>query len=205
MYIVFEWIVGSGKSTQSKKLVDFLKTTYPQNEVIHVREPGSTAIAEEIRTLAQWKEWEDETMHPLTNAYLYAAARAQTLHTVVKPALERGAIVVSDRSFLSSCAYQWEAQWLGIETILSVNKDAIEGMLPDMVFYMDIDVETSLARTFDTVWDKWEKMGKDFFVSIKRGYDKCEKLEIMKNRFIRIDANRSVETIFEDILSKFPF
>ena len=205
MYIVFEWIVGSGKSTQSKKLVDFLKTTYPQKEVVHVREPGSTPIAEEIRTLAQWKEWENETMHPLTNTYLYAAARTQTLHTVVKPALERGTIVVSDRSFLSSCAYQWEAQWLGIETILSVNKDAIEGMLPDMVFYMDIDVEASLARTFDAVWDKWEKMGKDFFTRIKHGYDKCEKLEIMKNRFIRINANRPIEQIFEDILSKLSF
>ena len=205
MYIVFEWIVGSGKSTQSKKLVDFLKTTYPQKEVVHVREPGSTPIAEEIRTLAQWKEWENETMHPLTNTYLYAAARTQTLHTVVKPALERGTIVVSDRSFLSSCAYQWEAQWLGIETILSVNKDAIEGMLPDMVFYMDIDVEASLARTFDAVWDKWEKMGKDFFTRIKHGYDKCEKLEIMENRFIRINANRPIEQIFEDILSKLSF
>ena len=205
MYIVFEWIVGSGKSTQSKKLVDFFKTTYPQKEVVHVREPGSTPIAEEIRILAQWKEWENEAMHPLTNAYLYAAARAQTLHTVVKPALERGTIVVSDRSFLSSCAYQWEAQWLGIETILSVNKNAIEGMLPDIVFYMDIDVTTSLARTFDTVWDKWEKMGKDFFTRIKHGYDKCEKLEIMKNRFIRINANRPIEQIFEDILSKLSF
>lgn len=75
-----------------------------------VREPGSTPIAEEIRSLAQAKQWQDEDMHPITNAYLYAAARAQTLHTVVKPALESGKVVVSDRSFLSSLAYQGEAQ-----------------------------------------------------------------------------------------------
>jgi dTMP kinase len=106
MYIVFEGIVGSGKSTQSKKLVEFLRQNHPEKEIIHVREPGSTPIAEDIRTLAQGKEWENESMHPLTNAYLYAAARAQTLHTIVKPALEKGNIVVSDRSFLSSCAYQ---------------------------------------------------------------------------------------------------
>jgi dTMP kinase len=74
--------------------------------VIHVREPGSTQIAEDIRHLAQAKEWENEVIHPLTNAYLYAAARAQSLHTVVKPALESGMIVVSDRSFLTSVAYQ---------------------------------------------------------------------------------------------------
>jgi dTMP kinase len=202
MYIVFEGIVGSGKSTQSKKLVEFLRQKYGNEKILHVREPGSTPIAEDIRQLAQAKEWENEKMHPLTNAYLYVAARAQTLHAVVEPALASGQIVVSDRSFLSSCAYQGEAQWLGIDTILSVNQDAIRGILPDIVFYMDIDVETSLSRTFDTAWDKWEKMGADFFRSIARGYDKCEKLDIMKNRFIRIDASGSQEEIFERIVKQ---
>lgn len=202
MYIVFEGIVGSGKSTQSKKLVEFLKKKYGNEKILHVREPGSTPIAEDIRHLCQGKEWENEQMHPLTNAYLYTAARSQTLHTVVCPALESGKIVVSDRCFLSSCAYQGEAQWLGIDTILSVNQDAIRGILPDIVFYMDIDVETSLSRTFDAVGDKWEKMGKEFFQSIARGYDKCEKLDIMKNRFIRIDATGSQEEIFERIIQQ---
>ncbi len=205
MYIVFEGIVGSGKSTQSKKLVEFLRQKYGQEQIIHVREPGSTPIAEDIRHLCQGKEWENEKMHPLTNAYLYTAARAQTLHTVVGPALDRGQIVVSDRSFLSSCAYQGEAQWLGIDTILSINVDAIEWLMPDIIFYMDIDVETSLSRTFDATWDKWEKMWKDFFQKIVLGYEKCEKLDIMKNRFIRIDANRDPESIFQDIFSKITF
>jgi len=205
MYIVFEGIVGSGKSTQSKKLVEFLCQKYGSEKVLHVREPWSTPIAEDIRYLCQWKEWENEQMHPLTNAYLYTAARSQTLHTVVKPALEIWKIVVSDRSFLSSCAYQGEAQWLGINTILSINQDAISWILPDIVFYMDIDVETSLSRTFDAVWDKWEKMGKDFFDKIVLGYEKCEKLEIMKNRFISIDASWTQEEIFAKILSKLEF
>ena len=87
-------------------LVDFLRTKLGNDKVLSIREPGSTPIAEEIRILAQAKEWEHESMHPLTNAYLYAAARAQTLHTVVAPALQAGQFVVSDRSFLSSCAYQ---------------------------------------------------------------------------------------------------
>lgn len=162
MYIVFEGIVGSGKSTQSKKVAEYLRQRFGWDRVIHVREPGSTPIAEDIRHLAQWKEWENETMHPLTNAYLYAAARAQTLHTIVEPALNNGKVVISDRSFLSSCAYQWEAQWLWIDTILAVNEEAIRDILPDIIFYMDIDVETSLSRTFDAVGDKWEKMGADF-------------------------------------------
>ena len=202
MYIVFEGIVGSGKSTQSRKLAEFLREKYGTEKVIHVREPGSTPIAEDIRHLAQWKEWENEEMHPLTNAYLYAAARAQTLHTVVRPALDSWKIVVSDRSFLSSLAYQWEAQGLGFETVLSVNHDTIKWILPDKIFYMDIDVEIALSRTFDVAWDKWEKMGKTFFESIVQGYDKCEKLDLLKNRFIRIDASRDIDDIFADVLSK---
>jgi dTMP kinase len=234
MYIVLEGIVGSGKSTQVRRLVKYLRsyTSPPEKgelegvtqkgiqnnetppnlplsrerwkhqEVIHVREPGSTPIAEDIRHLAQAKEWEGESMHPLTNAYLYAAARSQTLHTIVKPALDAGKTVISDRCFLSSCAYQGEAQWLGIDTILAVNEEAICGIFPDIVLYMDIDIETALSRTSDTLWDKWEKMDKGFFEAIVRGYDKCEKLDIMKNRFVRIDANGSEEEIFERILKE---
>jgi dTMP kinase len=205
MYIVFEGIVGSGKSTQSKKLVEFLCQKHGHEKILHVREPGSTPIAEDIRYLCQGKEWENEKMHPLTNAYLYSAARAQTLHTIVKPALDAGKIVVSDRCFLSSCAYQGEAQWLGIDRILSVNADAIAWIMPDIVFYMDIDVETSLSRTFDSIWDKWEKMGKVFFEKIVLGYEKCEKLEIMRNKFYRIDATWTQDEIFQKILIQLAF
>jgi dTMP kinase len=108
MYIVFEGIVGSGKTTQVQKLVAYMRSL--GYDIIHVREPGSTPIAEDIRHLAQGKEWEGESMHPLTNAYLYTAARSQTLHTIVKPALDAGKTMISDRCFLSSCAYQGEAQ-----------------------------------------------------------------------------------------------
>lgn len=200
MYIVFEGIVGSGKSTQSKKLVEHLRALYPEMEILHVREPGSTPIAEDIRHLCQAKEWEDEIMHPLTNAYLYAAARAQTLHTVVLPALDLGKIVVSDRSFLSSLAYQGEAQGLGFDTVLSVNREAIEGVLPDMIFYMDIDVDTALSRTFDAVGDKWEKMGKDFFEKIIRGYQKAAELEILKGKYISIDAQGNQDEVFQRVI-----
>ena len=87
MYIVLEGIVGSGKTTQVRRLVEYFRSE--GKSVVQVREPGTTPVAEDIRHLAQGKEWEDETIHPLTNAYLFAAARAQTLQTVVQPALER--------------------------------------------------------------------------------------------------------------------
>ena len=169
MYIVFEGIVGSGKTTQVKKLVeylrvipfvkggrgDFVSEKNPQSpydssftkelrNVIHVREPGSTEIAEDIRYLAQWKTWDSETMHPLTNAYLYAAARSQTLHTIVAPALERWDIVISDRSFLSSCAIQGEAQGVGMDRILKINEQALDWVLPDIIIYLDIDIDLAL-------------------------------------------------------------
>lgn len=200
MYIVLEGIVGSGKSTQVKKLVEFLRSRYPDKNIVQVREPGSTPIAEDIRHLAQKKEWENEDMHPLTNAYLYAAARAQTLQTVVKPSLEKWDIVISDRSFLSSLAQQWYTQWLGIERVLGINREAIDWVFPDIVFYLDIDAETALSRIFDEHGDKWEKMERSFFESIILGYEECEKLEIMKNRFVRVDASGNEEEVFARII-----
>lgn len=201
MYIVFEGIVWSGKTTQAKKLGAYFSSKYLDHDVIMIREPGSTPIAEDIRHLAQGKIWENESMHPLTNAYLYSAARAQTLHTIINPALARGDIIISDRSFLSSCAYQGEAQWLGIEIILDINKAIIQGVTPDIVLYMDISIDSAILRTFDHQWDKWENMWKPFFEKIIYGYEKCEKLDIMKNRFIRIDANGTEEEVFENILN----
>lgn len=88
MYIVFEGTVGTGKSTQSKILVEKLQAQYPDREMIRVREPGKTPIAEAIRTLVQGTEF-SEDMDPICEAYLYSAARAQLINTVVVPALAR--------------------------------------------------------------------------------------------------------------------
>jgi len=199
MYIVFEGIVGSGKSTQSKKLVEYLRAKYPDREVIHTREPGGTPIAEDIRTLAQVKEW-DEPMHPVCNAYLYAASRAQSLHALVAPALAAGKIVVADRSFITSLAYQGEAQGLGFEKVLAINSEAVKDTVPDKVIYMDIPVDISLSRTFDAVGDKWEKMGKEFFEKIVIGYHKASQLEMFAGKWQSVDAIGSQEEVFARIV-----
>ncbi len=200
LYIVLEGIVGSGKTTQVQKLVSYFELQ--GRDVVSVREPGSTEIAEDIRYLAQMKEWEGETMSPLTNAYLYAAARAQTLETIMKPALEAGKIVVSDRSFLSSCVIQGEAQGLGMEWVLEINLPIIRNILPDMILYLEVDIDTALSRTFDDAWDKFEKEGRHFYEAITRGYEKCKTLDIIKDRFITIDANGDEEEVFDRILEK---
>jgi len=199
LYIAFEGIVGSGKSTQVRKLGEYLQWEW--HDVVHVREPGTTPIAEDIRHLAQVKDWEGEDMHPLTNAYLYAAARSQTLHTVVQPALDAGKIVVADRCFLSSCTIQWEAQWLGMNTVLWVNKSAVWKIIPDIIFYLDVDIDLALSRIFDVGWDKFEREGREFYTKIIRGYEKISKWKKLRWRFVRIDASGTEEEVFDRIIT----
>lgn len=201
MYIVFEWIVGTGKSTQSKKLVEHLKNTYPQKEVIHVREPGGTHIAEAIRTLAQGTEFAED-MDPICEAYLYAAARAQLLYTVVKPALDRGAIVVADRSVVSSLAYQGYAREVGVDKVWDINRQAIISCLPSIIFYLEGDIEHAISRTDDAKGDKFETMGTAFFEKVAEGYQKVSGIHIFKHAWQTIDAHGTVEEVFERIIEK---
>ena len=161
-------------------MVEFLQKKFPDKKILHVHEPGSTPIAQDIRTLAQAKTWEDDFMHPLTNAYLYAASRAQLIHTKLIPELHAGTIIVSDRSFLSSLAYQGEAQRLGFDKVMSINTDAIEDLIPDIVLYIDTNIDTAMNRVFDAKGDKWETMGRQFYLDTQRGYEKCAQLEILQ-------------------------
>jgi len=199
MYIVFEGIVGTGKSTQSKKLCAYLQETYPQKEVLHVREPGWTHIAEAIRTLAQGTEFSEE-MDPICEAYLYAAARAQLLYTVVKPALDRGAIVIADRSVVSSLAYQGYARDVGVDKVRDINRQAIISCLPTTIFYLYGDIEHALQRTFDAAGDKFETMWVDFFKKVEEGYRKVADIHIFKHTRKAIDAHGTIDEVFARIL-----
>ena len=128
-------------------------------------------------------------MHPLTEAYLYAASRAQLLHTVVRPALDRGAIVISDRSVLSSLAYQGGAQGVSIEDILSLNELALRGSEADIIFGLSADIDTALSRTFDTAGDKFESYGREFFERVVSAYEKVSQMPIFANNWQNIDAS----------------
>jgi dTMP kinase len=194
MYIVLEWMVGTGKTTQTKLLFDALKREYPAREVLMVREPGSTEIAQAIRQVVQWTKF-DEVMHPLTEAYLYAASRAQLLHTVVRPALDRGAIVISDRSVLSSLAYQGGAQGVSIEDILSLNELALRGSEADIIFGLSVDIDTALSRTFDTAGDKFESYGREFFERVVSAYEKVSQMPIFASNWQNIDASWDIDSI----------
>lgn len=201
MYIVLEWTVGTGKTTQSKILVEQLQAQYPDREVIRVREPGKTPIAEAIRTLVQGTEFPEE-MDPICEAYLYSAARAQLINTVIKPALDRGAIVVSDRCFWSSLSYQWYTKWTGIETIWQVNKPIVESCLPDLVLFFDMPIDIGMSRTFDGTGDKHELNGKEFFVKAHEWYLACIADGRFAKKSIVIDALWSIEEVTQRIISQ---
>lgn len=192
IYIIFEGIVGSGKTTQSKLLVERLKKEFPRREIVWTREPGGSEIAGAIRKVVQAIEYE-ETMEPVSEAYLYAAARAQMLRKVVVPIVKRGGIVVSDRSFVTSIAFQGAGRGLDYQTVLDINKVAVDGTYPDLLLFIDMDPAISLKRARDQIGDKWEKMGLDFFLRTKKGYQFAKRK--LKKVWVDIDGNGSVEEI----------
>ncbi len=198
MYIVFEGIVGTGKSTQTKLLFDYLKEKYPKKEIILTREPGGTEISEQIRKLVQGTK-HDEKMEYVCESYLYAASRAQSLRSIVKPVLERKGIVISDRSFISSLSYQGFARKLGLKKVLAINEVAIEGFIPDIVFYLDLEAKVAIKRTFDKDGDKFELKNVEFFLGIQKGYAEISKLKMFEGKWKNIDASKTKHEIFEEV------
>lgn len=202
MYVIFEGIVGTGKSTQSKKLHEYLCAEYIDKEVIWTREPGGTEIAEAIRVLVQGTKFEEE-MDSICEAYLYAASRAQALRKVVKPVLEKDGIVVSDRSFITALAYQGYVRKLGVDTVLEINRHAVDGIYPDIIFYLDMPIKMGLSRTFDKDGDKWEGLGEDFFVEVEKAYAEVAKLPLFEGKWVNIDATGTKKEVFEEIVKAY--
>lgn len=200
MYIVFEGVIGTGKTTQSKLLTAYLKARYPEREVVWTREPGGSEIAEAIRKLVQATPF-TEQMDPVCEAYLYASARAQSLRTVVKPVLDRGGIVIADRSFLSSVAWQGFGHGAGYETIMKINETAISGCLPDVVSHLDLDIPSAMARTFDATGDKFEKFPAAFFEKCREGYRFTSQQDLFRSSWQTIQATGTIEDVFCKVLS----
>jgi len=199
MYIVFEGIVGSGKTTQAKKLYEYLKERYSNKEIILTREPGGSEIAEDIRKIVQANNYSEE-MDPVCEAYLYAASRAQTLRKIVKPVLDRGGIVIADRSYISSAAYQGKARGLGIPTILNINQTAIKDLMPNLIIYIEINTKLGLSRTFDHEGDKFENENSKFFERVKEGYREISKS--FGDKWISVDGSAGIEDVFDKIIEK---
>ena len=181
MFITFEGIDGSGKSTQINLLADYIRSL--NLDVVILREPGGTALSEAIRELLL------NSLHhvnPLTELLLFEAARSELVEKIIKPSLEAGKVVICDRFFDSTTAYQGYGRGLDLNEINLLNKLASGNLAPDLTFYLDIDYNIAVERSNDRKPDKIENSGDHFFEKVISGFRKIA--EENKERFIVIDA-----------------
>lgn len=197
-FITFEGGEGSGKSTQINLLHNFL--IEKGEDVLCTREPGGTPSAEIIRNLLT--KGDTDRWSPATEALLMWAARSEHVEKLIKPSLDKGKWVLSDRFYHSTYAYQGVGRNLGIENMRIIKKIIIGDITPDLTFILDIDPVNGIDRTKnrDSNEDRFEKMNLDFHINLRKAFIQISKKD--PKRFIVIDAELSLEKISEIISSE---
>lgn len=190
-FIVICGLEGSGKGTQINLIKEHFKGN---NNVIFTREPGGTNIAEKIRDIIL-----NEDIDPLTEAYLFAAARREHIIKKIKPLLEEGKTIICDRFVYSSLVYQGLGRNLGIDFVDRLNRPVIEGFYPDKVIYLDLEPEIGLERIKknNRETNRLDNEKLDFYKKCREGF-----LHLANNepdKFIIINANQSERKVFQDI------
>jgi dTMP kinase len=187
-FVVIEGADATGKSTQVAVLAARLRRRGV--DVVETFEPGSTAAGRAIRDLVLG----DDQIAPPTEALLMAADRAEHVQQVVRPAIERGAVVVSDRYLPSSLVYQGVVRGLGVDAVGGVNRLATEGVGPDVVVVLDVDDAAAEARRAPTA-DRLEREGPGFHLDVRRAYrDLAE-----KEGWTLVEADGSVDEVAERV------
>jgi dTMP kinase len=186
VFITFEGQDWSGKSTQAALLVERLRRD--GRDVVATREPGGTPVGESIRALVL----DGPEMSAWAEAALFAAARAEHVAAVIRPALERGAAVICDRYVDSSVVYQGIARGLGAERVLALNLGVTGGLLPDRTFVLDVDPETARAR-HSAGLDRIEREHEDFRRRVADGYRRLS--ELFPERVVALDGTLPAEEI----------
>jgi dTMP kinase len=186
VFITFEGQDWSGKSTQAALLAETLRVD--GREVVATREPGGTPVGESIRTLVL----DGPEMSAWAEAALFAAARAEHVAAVIRPALERGAAVVCDRYVDSSVVYQGLARGLGAERVLELNLAVTGGLLPDRTFVLNVDPATARAR-HSAGLDRIEREDEDFRRLVADGYRQL--VDLFPDRVVALDGSLAPEAI----------
>lgn len=195
MFITFEGIDGVGKSTQLDLLQSWLEGR--GREVIRTLEPGGTELGQEIRHLLLHRKGD---VAARAEALLYAADRAHHVATKIRPALEGGKVVLSDRYFDSSVAYQGAARELDVDEVRNISLWAVDNLIPDLTVLLDLDASAAILRRNKTGTepDRLEREKVDFFERARSQY-----LELAKeSRFLVVDATLSIDEIQEQIRTR---
>ncbi len=192
LFITVEGPDGAGKSTQIEKMREFFEEN--GKSVLLTREPGGTPISEKLREILLDKN--NSEMADTTEMLIYAAARAQHVAEKIRPALERGEIVICDRFVDSSVAYQGYGRKLG-DDVFAVNQYALDGLLPDLTFFMDLDPAIGRSRIGKDVQDRMEREQLDFHYRVYEGYRNIWKEN--PDRVIRIAASGSIDEIAQQV------
>jgi dTMP kinase len=195
MFITFEGLDQSGKTTQAHLLVDRLKKS--GKEVLFFREPGGTELSERIRDILL--DHKHTSMTLKAEMFLFSAARAQLVSEVIRPALQKGIIVICDRFHDSTTAYQGYGRGIDLEEVRHVNASAIGGTIPDLTLFLDIEVDEVLRRRNAAGFsaDRMESSGIQFYERVRKGYHSIAAEE--KGRLIVLDGTESAEEIHQHI------
>jgi dTMP kinase len=188
VFITFEGIDRSGKTTQARMLAEALG-----DEAVLVREPGGTPAAERIRDIVKEAE-----LSPIAETLLFSAARADLIERVIRPALDAGKTVIGDRYVDSTVAYQGGARGLGIERVEDLNRWLTGDLWPEVTFLLDVDPEMASRRSGEL--DRFEREGEQLQRAVAGAYE--ELAQRHPERYVRIDGMRSVEEVHRDVLTR---
>ncbi|MBR3505969.1 MAG: dTMP kinase [Lentisphaeria bacterium] len=201
IFLTLEGGEGCGKSTQLERVAEALRAKSGR-EVVTARSPGGTAVAEKIRAILKTRE-PGEDLLPETEMMLFGACHAQMCEHMIRPALARGAVVISDRFTDSTLVYQGCARRIAPETVARVNEFVCRGTRPDLVLVLDIPVELGLRRTTSrsagtTQNDRFDSESTAFHTAVRNGFLELARRE--PDRFAVIDASPSPEEVTQSIL-----
>jgi dTMP kinase len=190
LFVTLEGIDRSGKTTQARLLCDSLG-----DRAVAVREPGGTAVGERVRELLKDRAL---TLEGPTEALLFAAARAALVAEVIRPAIEAGKIVVSDRFLDSSLAYQGAARGLGMDEVARLNEFATGGLVPDLTILLELPPAAAAGRAGVEV-DRFEEEGLALQERVEAAYD--ELADADPRRWVRVAADREPDEVHGDVLA----